>query len=55
MSVKQNNIVIFGTTWCPDCKRSKQFLGDHREKYEWDEGAMAALMICQYSQSIAEI
>ena len=26
---------IFGATWCPDCRRSKQFLSEHRIPYEW--------------------
>ncbi len=26
---------FYGTTWCSDCKRSKQFLGEHRIPYEW--------------------
>ena len=39
-------IVVYGTTWCPDCKRSKQFLGDQRIHYHWvniehDSEAMA--------------
>ena len=35
MIVEQKNIVIYGTSWCPDCKRSKQFFGDHRVRYQW--------------------
>lgn len=35
MADEQQSIVIFGTSWCPDCKRSKQFLGDHRVRYQW--------------------
>lgn len=27
--------VVYGTTWCPDCKRSKKFLGEHRIQYSW--------------------
>ncbi len=23
-------IVMYGTTWCPDCKRAKRFLGQQR-------------------------
>ncbi len=26
---------FYGTTWCSDCKRSKQFLGEHRIPYKW--------------------
>jgi len=27
-------ITIYGTTWCPDCKRAKKFLGEHRIQYQ---------------------
>jgi thioredoxin reductase (NADPH) len=28
-------IVVYGAHWCPDCRRSKQFLGEHQIPYEW--------------------
>lgn len=28
-------ITVYGAPWCPDCKRSKQFLGDQRVPYNW--------------------
>lgn len=28
-------IMVYGATWCPDCKRAKQFLGEHRIPYTW--------------------
>ena len=28
-------ITIYGTYWCPDCRRSKQFLGEHQIPYHW--------------------
>jgi len=28
-----NTIVMYGTSWCRDCKRAKQFLGDQRLQY----------------------
>lgn len=28
-------IVMYGTTWCPDCKRAKQFFGEQRIPYHW--------------------
>ncbi|MCB0029198.1 MAG: NrdH-redoxin, partial [Anaerolineales bacterium] len=39
-------ITLYGTNWCPDCHRSKQFLGDQRVPYtyidiEKDPEAMA--------------
>ena len=29
------NITVYGAPWCPDCKRSKQFLGEQRVPYNW--------------------
>jgi len=26
---------MYGTTWCPDCKRAKQFFGEHRLPYQF--------------------
>ena len=42
----KNPIVIYSTTWCPDCKRVKKFLGEQRIPYrnidiEGDPQAMA--------------
>lgn len=28
-------IAIYGAYWCPDCRRSKQFLGEHQIPYRW--------------------
>jgi len=33
--VTHTGIVLYGTTWCGDCKRSKQFLGEQRVHYEF--------------------
>jgi len=33
--VSQNNIKLYGTDWCSDCKRSKKFLGEQRIQYEY--------------------
>jgi thioredoxin reductase (NADPH) len=30
-----SGITVFGAPWCPDCKRSKQFLGEQRVAYKW--------------------
>ncbi len=29
------NITVYGAYWCPDCRRSKQFLGEHQIPYNW--------------------
>lgn len=28
-------ITVYGAYWCPDCRRSKQFLGEHQTPYRW--------------------
>ena len=28
-------ITVYGAPWCPDCRRSKQFLADQRVPYDW--------------------
>jgi thioredoxin reductase (NADPH) len=30
-----DGITVYGATWCPDCKRAKQFLGEQRVHYNW--------------------
>ncbi len=30
-----SDIVVYGAPWCPDCKRAKKFLAEHRVPYEW--------------------
>ncbi len=29
------DITVYGAYWCPDCRRSKQFLGEHQIPYNW--------------------
>lgn len=31
----QPEITVYGAYWCPDCRRSKQFLGEHQIPYHW--------------------
>ena len=31
----QPQINFYGAHWCPDCRRSKQFLGEHQIPYHW--------------------
>jgi thioredoxin reductase (NADPH) len=28
-------VVFYGAHWCPDCRRAKQFLGEHQIPYHW--------------------
>ena len=31
----ETEITVYGAHWCPDCRRSKQFLGEHQTPYQW--------------------
>lgn len=35
MSETEANLTVYGAPWCPDCRRAKQFLGEHRVAYRW--------------------
>ena len=46
-------LIIYGTPWCPDCKRSKKFLAEHRIRYEWidiDKNPDAAALVRETNQ-----
>ena len=30
-----DHIVMYGADWCPDCRRAKQFFGEHRTPYKY--------------------
>lgn len=33
--MSEPQITVYGAYWCPDCRRSKQFLGEHQIPYNW--------------------
>lgn len=35
MDVASDTITVIGANWCPDCRRAKAFLGEHRVPFEW--------------------
>jgi glutaredoxin-like protein len=35
MSESDPAITVYGAYWCPDCRRAKQFLGEHQIPYNW--------------------
>ena len=35
--MEQQQIKVFGAPWCPDCKRSKEFLNEQRVPYQWSD------------------
>jgi thioredoxin reductase (NADPH) len=44
--LSQTNLIVYGATWCGDCKRAKKFLGEQRVHYHWvdveqDAGGLA--------------
>ena len=46
---REKPLLVYGTPWCPDCRRSKQFLGEHRVPYDYididqDPAAQAEVM-----------
>ncbi len=30
-----SSVKVYGAPWCPDCRRSKKFLAEHRVAFEW--------------------
>jgi thioredoxin reductase (NADPH) len=46
MASLTGELVVYGAPWCPDCKRSKKFLAEHRVPFRWvdidqDAGGLA--------------
>ncbi|MCG6944045.1 MAG: FAD-dependent oxidoreductase [Deltaproteobacteria bacterium] len=33
--MSEPEITVYGAHWCPDCRQSKQFLGEHQIPYNW--------------------
>ena len=33
--MESTEITVYGAHWCPDCRQSKQFLGEHQIPYKW--------------------
>ena len=33
--ISMSKIAVYGASWCPDCKRAKQFLAEQRISYDW--------------------
>ena len=33
--MESSEITVYGAHWCPDCRQSKQFLGEHQIPYRW--------------------
>lgn len=35
MAESKAQIIVYGTTWCPDCVRSKKYLDQQGVAYQW--------------------
>ncbi len=35
MSEDNNTLTVYGASWCPDARRSRRFLDEHRVSYIW--------------------
>jgi thioredoxin reductase (NADPH) len=35
MELMADHITVIGASWCPDCRRAKEFLGQQRVAYDW--------------------
>lgn len=33
--MSEKNLIVYGASWCSDCKRAKKFLGEQRVHYDW--------------------
>jgi glutaredoxin-like protein len=31
----ETKLIVYGTTWCGDCRRARRFLDNHQIDYEW--------------------
>ena len=50
----QENIKLYGAHWCPDCRRSRAFLGEHRISYQYfdvDENTEAQAYVQQINDN----
>jgi len=46
-------ITLYGAHWCPDCRHSKQFLGEHQIPYNWvdiEQDKEAELLVLEKNQ-----
>ena len=47
------DLIMYGTTWCPDCTRSKRLLDRHQVPYRWiniDEDPDAAALVMRLNR-----
>ena len=58
MAVEQKPIVLYGTTWCPDCVRAKGILDQRGEPYTWidiQQDAQAAAHVAQLNDGMRSV
>jgi len=51
-------IVVYGTTWCPDCTRAKRILQQAKLEFEWvniEENADGAALVKQANRGMLSV
>ncbi|MBI4497351.1 MAG: NrdH-redoxin [Chloroflexi bacterium] len=51
----KGQIVVYGTTWCPDCTRSKRLLDRRQTPYSWvniEEDPQAVALVVQLNRGM---
>lgn len=54
----QENIIMYGTNWCSDCTRARNFLDQHNISYEWiniDKDTQAEQWVKQVNQGFRSV
>ena len=53
-----DKIIVYATTWCPDCRRAKKFLDDHGITYEYvdiDKNREASAYVKQLNNGMRSV
>ena len=51
-------VIVYGTSWCPDCHRTRRFLDQHRIPYQWvdpDKDAQAMARLLQINSGMRSV
>jgi glutaredoxin-like protein len=46
-------LIVYGTSWCGDCRRTRRFLDGHQVPYQWvdvDQDPVAAALVRQINR-----
>ena len=53
-----DKIIVYATSWCPDCRRAKKFLDDHEVAYEYvdiDKNREASAYVKQLNNGMRSV